>query len=247
MTNPKVPSGVEGLDAMLGGGFPGGRVILLMGGPGTGKTILGAQFLCWGVTNKDEKAIYVSLDETKVQYSREMLGFGWDFLQLENDGKFEFVDGTGIIRTSQEAKVGRIPVGGRELGLVSLLDMIETSIEKIGARRVVLDSITGLIFRFPRVEERRLALLDIMQCLNGTGATCLVTSDVLSVGGRREVQPEEYLAHGVIELEILRNGTRKIQVLKMRETEVDTTPRPYSIRETGIEVIAEETIFGPEE
>jgi circadian clock protein KaiC len=246
MTSEKVGTGIQGLDVMLEGGFPKGRVILLMGGPGTGKTILCSQFLHWGATRKDDKAIYISLDETKSQYSREMLAFGWDFAQLDNESKFAFVDGSGVIRTPEQAKLGRIPVGGRELGLVSLLDMIESSVEKIGARRVVLDSIAGLIFRFPRVEERRLAVMDIMQDLNATGSTCLVTSEVLSWGKRRLVQPEEYLAHGVIDLQILPNGVRQIQILKMRETKIDTTPRPYGISETGIEVSPDEYVYAPE-
>jgi len=232
---------------MLGGGFPQGRVILLIGGPGTGKTVLCSQFLHFGAVEKNERAVYISLDETKLQYQKEMVAFGWDFLQLENDNKFAYVDGSGVIRTPTQAKVGRIPVGGRELGLVSLLEMIETSVEKIGAHRVVLDSIAGLIFRFPKTEDRRLAVLDVMEALNGTGATCLVTSETLSRGETRAVQPEEYLAHGVIDLQILPNGIRQIQILKMRESKSDTTPRPYAINENGIEVSHEEFVYPPTE
>lgn len=246
MASQRVPTGVLGLDEMLGGGFPEGRVILLVGGPGTGKTILCSQYLDCGVTKKNERAVYISLDETKLQYSKEMLAFGWDFLQLENDNKFAFVDGTSVIRTPEQAKVGRIPVGGRELGLVSLLETIETSVEKIGARRVVLDSIAGLIFRFPKIQERRLAVLDIIEALNATGGTCLVTSEVLYSGEKRTVQPEEYLAHGVIDLQVLSNGIRQIQVLKMRETRVDTVPRPYSINANGIEIAYDEFVYPPE-
>ncbi len=247
LASDRLATGIRGLDVMLGGGLPEGRVVLLLGGPGTGKTIFCSQFLHWGVVNTNEDGVYLSLDENKLQYYKEMYCFGWDFQELENQSKFVFVDGSSSIRTPKQAKVGRIPVGGRELGLVSLLEMIETSVQKIGARRVVLDSLSGLIFRFPKLEERRLALLDIIEGLNATKTTCLVTSEVLAGGGRRLMQPEEYLVHGVIELQTLRNGGRMIQLLKMRETKIDTKPRPYSINENGIEVSWDQDIYALEE
>jgi len=61
----KVEIGVPGLDMMLGGGLPEGRVILVTGGPGTGKTILCSEFLYYGATKQNEKAVYISLDEKK--------------------------------------------------------------------------------------------------------------------------------------------------------------------------------------
>jgi len=246
MSSQKVATGILGLDKMLGGGFPEGRVILVVGGPGTGKTVFCSQFLHWGTTNRKEGSVYISLDENEPQFSRETLCFGWDFRQLENEGRFVFVDASGVRRTPEQAKVGRIPVGGKELGLVNLLDMIQTSVEKTKAHRVVLDSISGLAFRFPGIVEKRLAVLDIFDGLSNTGATCLVTSEVRLKGQTRLVQPEEYLAHGVIDLQTLRNGIRQIQVVKMRETRIDTTPRPYTITETGIEIAADEFVYASE-
>ena len=57
-----VATGVEGLDELLSGGFPRGRVVLLLGGPGSGKTILASQFLYNGVTKYGENGILISLD-----------------------------------------------------------------------------------------------------------------------------------------------------------------------------------------
>jgi circadian clock protein KaiC len=243
MSGQKAATGIPGLDIMLGGGFPQGRVILIIGGPGTGKTIFCSQFLYWGAIEQDDKAVYISLDEPKSHYLREMLAFGWDFAELEQADKFVFVDASSLRRIPEEAKVGRLPVGGKELGLVNLIDMITTTVEKLEARRVVLDSISGLIFRFPKVEERRLAVLDIVEALTATGATCLLTSEVSTVGEVRMVQPEEYLSHGVVVLQTLQSGERAIRVIKMRGTKVDTHPRPYEIKETGIEVYATESIL----
>src|SRR6266581_8508102 len=68
----RTPSGIPGLDEILSGGFPRGRVILIVGGPGTGKTILTSQFLANGIKMYGENGAFVSLDETKSHYFREM-------------------------------------------------------------------------------------------------------------------------------------------------------------------------------
>jgi KaiC/GvpD/RAD55 family RecA-like ATPase len=239
----KVETGISGLDEMLRGGLPEGRVILAAGGPGTGKTIFCTQFLHHGITNKDEKAVFISLDETKPHYIEEMRTFGWDFEALEQEGKFKFVDASNVRRIPDEAKVGRLQVGGKELGMINLLDMIDTEVTKAGVKRVVLDSVSGLVFRFPEPPERRLAVLDIVEALTATGATCLVTSEAISLGENREMQPEEYVSHGVILLQSLQTGERAVRIRKMRGSEVDAIPRPYEIRETGIEVYPSQNVY----
>ncbi|HKT22416.1 MAG TPA: ATPase domain-containing protein, partial [Nitrososphaerales archaeon] len=98
-------------------------------------------------------------------------------------------------------------------------------------------------FRFPKVEERRPVILDLVEALQETGATCIITSEVTSTGPDRALQPEEYLAEGVIQLRTLPKGTRSIQVLKMLGSKLDTKPRPYVISESGIDVLATEEIY----
>jgi circadian clock protein KaiC len=95
-----VPSGVEGLDELISGGFPQGRVVLILGGPGTGKTILASQFLYKGISQYGENGIFVSLDESKDHFYSEMLKFGWDFKKAEEEGKFLFVDATRLSRVA---------------------------------------------------------------------------------------------------------------------------------------------------
>ncbi len=243
MATINVTTGITGLDKILGGGFPQGRVIVVIGGPGCGKSILSSQFLYNGITKSNENAVYISLDESKEHYMTEMLSFGWDFDSLEKEGKFNFVDANNVKQIPQDAQIGRLQVGGKELGLVNLIDMINSAVEKTKARRIVLDSISGLIFRFPKIEERRLAILDIIDGLSATGATCIVTSELISSGESRELQAEEYIAHGVITLQTLRSGDRAIQVRKMRGAKVDTHPRPYMIKDNGFEVYATENII----
>jgi len=239
----RVETGITGLDEMLGGGLPDQRVVLVSGGPGTGKTIFCSQFLHYGAVQQNESGVYISLDETKHHFLKEMQAFSWDFQDLEQNARFNFIDASRLRRIPEEAQVGRLSVGGRELGIANLIDMINTTIKKLEARRVVLDSISGLVFRYPKASERRLAALDIIDALTATGATCLVTSEVQSMGDARQVQPEEYLSHGVATLQTLKTGERVVQILKMRGTKVDTVPRPYVINETGVEVYSTQSVY----
>jgi len=239
----KTSSGIAGLDSILKGGLPEGRVLLVLGEPGTGKTVLTAQFLYHGATQGKEKVVLVGMNEPKSRYMSEMAEFGMDFAKLEKEGTFAYVDATEVRRIPDQARVGRIPVGGKELGLVNLIDMIQEAVDRLKPRRVVVDSISDLIFRFPQIEERRPVVLDLIDTLQASGATSLLTSELLSTGDERSLQPEEYLAEGVILLRTLRKGVRVIQVPKMRGSEVDTAQRPYSIKNTGLEVYATEEVY----
>ncbi len=251
----KMETGIPGLDEMLRGGFPEGRMILVMGGPGTGKTIFGSQFLHYGATKQGQKTVYISLDETKSHFLEEMLTFGWNFQELEEDKRFTFIDASNIRRIPEEAKVGRLQVTGKELARQRLKESIFTTFDgtqaraidrfigDLGAQRVVLDSISGLTFRFPEAWEKRQAMLEIIEALDSIGATCLITSEAISIGAERQVQPEEYLCHGAVLLQTLETGQRAVRIVKMRGTEVDSTPRPYQIGQTGIAVYPERSIY----
>ena len=239
----RLETGIPGLDSMLDGGFNEGRVVLVLGEPGSGKTILCSQYLFHGAVQKSEKSIFIGMNEPKSRFMQEMAGLGMDFDKLEKSGTFSYVDATEVRRIPEQAKVGRIPVGGRELGLVNLMDMIQEAIEKYSPKRVVVDSISDLVFRYPKVEERRPVVLDLVETLQTTKATCLMTSELLSTGEGRLLQPEEYLAEGVVIMRTLQKGVRSIQILKMRGSKVDTHARPYVINESGLQVYATEEIY----
>ena len=83
-----VLTGIPGLDELIDGGIPEGRVILVVGGPGTGKTLFASQFLYNGIIEHNENGIFVSLDEAKNHFYPEMSKFGWDFQEAEDNGKF---------------------------------------------------------------------------------------------------------------------------------------------------------------
>jgi KaiC/GvpD/RAD55 family RecA-like ATPase len=112
----------------------------------------------------------------------------------------------------------------------------------------VVDPVTSLIFQYPEMVERRTAILDLVDALVKTGATCLMTTELRAMGPtvERAIQLEEYLAHGVVIMSNAKVGktyNRVLQVEKMRETPIDMQPRPYKISANGIEVFPKETIF----
>ena len=242
----KVPSGVPGLDEITGGGFPKGRVILIAGGPGTGKTILSTQFLVNGAKKFGENSVFVSMDESREHICREMAQFNWNLEQLEKEKKLAFVDASPIRHLPGEVKLGKMTVGKRDFSLISLVEGIRKGIESVGAKRVVVDSLASLAFNYPEQIQRRTGVLDLIEALSETNATCLMTTELRSSGLERDVEPEEYLAHGVLSLQTIQVGKsflRAVQVVKMREAQIDLQPRPYRITANGIEIYPNETIF----
>jgi KaiC/GvpD/RAD55 family RecA-like ATPase len=239
-------TGIPGLDEILGGGIPQGRVVLLVGGPGAGKTILATQFLVNGAKNYGEKSAFVSLDESKQHYHSEMAKFGWDIAKLEQERKFAFVDASPIRTIPGEVKIGKMTIGKKDFSLLSLIEGIKSGVKAIDATRIAIDPIASLVFQFPDVIQRRNAVLDLVEALVETGGTCMLTTELRVPGIDRAVQLEEYLAHGVIVLQTVQVGrsiVRSLQVEKMRETAIDMQPRPYRITQSGIEVFPKESIY----
>ena len=247
----KLPTGVQGLDELLNGGFPDGRVILIVGGPGSGKTILASQFLYKGISDYNENGIFVSLDEIKDHYYGEMLGFGWDFTKTEQEKKFAFVDATKISRAAmlrERLSLEAQSLRGKQLQIDKLVERIEYIIDEINAKRVVLDTLATLFHRFPDPIERRVAVVDLIESLSELNITTLITTELGRLTLDREVSVEEYLAHGVILMQTLYQAgvtSRALQVVKMRGTKTNSNLVPYTIDRTGIEIFPDVTLFGP--
>jgi len=251
-TVARTPTGILGLDEMLGGGIPQGRILLVLGEPGSGKTIACSQFLATGMNKFGEKGLFVSMEEDRNHYDREMSQFGWDFAAAEKHGEFAFVDASPIRSIPGDIKIGNLTIGKQDFSLISLIEVIRNSAKTIGATRIVVDPLSLLIFQYPNEAERRKILLDLVEALSDTGATCMLSSELHRVGMTgRSLQIEEYLVHGVVLMQTVLLGKEKerktmqrvIQVEKMRETEIDRQPRPYAITAKGIEVYSKEIVY----
>jgi len=248
----RVSSGVKGLDEILGGGFPKGRTILVVGSPGSGKTILAIQFLRAGAAN-GERSIYITFDERPEQVKENVSAFGWDLDRLEAEGKIMFVDATPF-RQPRTASVSRLEARSSltmqtvipEVTLGTLVETVKRLAEEEGVTRLAVDPVTSLLVRYHSPIKMRRAMLMLFDALSSTGATCLVTSEMRTAMLTRKFQLEEFLSQGVV---LLRTGihegnvVRAIQVEKMRGIAHDTQLRPYLIGQNGIEVFPKDKVF----
>jgi KaiC/GvpD/RAD55 family RecA-like ATPase len=189
-----------------------------------------------------------SLEESKEQYVEEMNALGWDIEGFERTGQLSFIDASPIRSLPTEVQVGNVSIGKIEFSLLSLLEVIKNRAVSTGAERIVVDPVSHLIFQYADLTHRRKAMLDLVQALSKTGATCLLASELAEVGGtNRKLQIEEYLAHGIILMQTTTTSgkslQRVIQVEKMRGMPIDRTPRPYNIAQNGIEVYSKESVI----
>ena len=245
-----VRTGIQGLDELISGGFPKGRVILFVGGPGAGKTILASQFLYKGITDFNENAVLVSLDEGKEHFFSEMAKFGWDFKKAEEEGKFGFVDATRLSRVAilkeKMLKEETSSLRGKQLQIDKLIEELQEKIKQVNAKRVVLDTLASLFYRFLDPIERRTASVDLIESLSDLGVTVVVTTELGELGLQRKILDEEFLVHGVIMMQTLFSAgttTRGLQVEKMRGVNVNTNLVPYTIDKTGIEIYPNMSLF----
>jgi KaiC/GvpD/RAD55 family RecA-like ATPase len=239
---PRVTSGVDGLDVMINGGFPKGRIVLIRGPPGMGKTILCGQFLYKGAKN-GEKGLFVSLEETKEQLIRELYLVGMDFRQLERDGLVTFLDASPVRHIPAEVKLGGISVGKRDFSLVALAKKIKDIAGANKTERIAIDPLTALTIQYPDDSERRFMVLDLIEVLSQTCATCIMTEDF---GTQQSQRIEDYSVHGVIAMRPVEAGTnivKTLEVVKMRETKHDDQTRLYRITEEGIVVYPDENVL----
>jgi KaiC/GvpD/RAD55 family RecA-like ATPase len=246
----KATTGINGLDQLLEGGIPQGRTLLVVGGPGAGKTILASQFIFNGIQQQAENGVFVSLDEGEDHFFREMQHFGWDFKKAEQEKKFVFIDATRMSRVAllkeklygDEAKSLR----GKQLSIDKLIEELQAKIKSVNAKRVAVDTLAALLYRFPDPADRRTAIIDMIESLSDLGTTTIVTTELDRLSLERSALIEEYLAHGVIVMQTLFSQgatTRAIQVEKMRGAKVNPSLVPYIIDKNGIEVFPDMTLF----
>ncbi len=230
----RIRTGIPGLDEILHGGIPERNVVLLSGGPGTGKSIFSYQYIWNGIKN-GEPAVFVALEEHPVQVRINMSQFGWDVRQYEREGTFAVVDAfTGGI--GEAAKKERYVVRDPEdVGL--LIDVLKEAIRDVGAKRVAIDSVSTLYLAKPALARRTVMMLK--RVLSGLGTTSILVSQV-SVTERGFGGPGvEHAADGIIRLdldEIEGELVRSLIVWKMRGTSHSMRRHYFEITDKGIVV-----------
>jgi KaiC/GvpD/RAD55 family RecA-like ATPase len=226
----RCPTGIEGLDELMEGGFPQGRTILLAGGCGTGKSILAAQFLCNGAVKYGEPGVLVTFEQHPSRIREDMLVMGLDLRKLEDDGMLRIVD-TSLSETMFMQKSSEYTLSaGASFSLDSVLGMIEDAAKKIGAKRAVVDSFSALdsLMETKKIhstpyspDEARRILLGINYKLQYMNLTSLLISDILENEKTSKYGVEEFVVDGVITLHYTVSGPdagRHLIIKKMRNT-----------------------------
>ena len=230
----KVPTGIDGLDEMLGGGFPAGHVVLVTGLPGTGKTCLGLQYLLAGAA-RGEKGVFLSLEEDTPQLLESARQFRWPVDTAVEKGLLK------VVRLDpRETRQSLHRVQG-ELG---------KELAAMGAKRIVVDSVSLLNMLSDDEPSRRATLFALAGACRQAGATTVLTAE--ADPRHPEVSRDglsEYVSDGVLVLGYSQaaDGHRvglAVRILKMRRTAHARTVQPYSIGPSGLLVDAKAVDFG---
>ena len=228
----RIPTGVPGLDELIEGGLPKGRITLITGAAGSGKTTLGMQFLYNGCTSFGENGLFVTLEEEAADLIKDMSRYGWELEQLADQGKFSVLQSPIPFELSQE-----------RMSVDSLLDNIHQQAMKVNAKRIVFDSIASLGLPYGDVVMLRRDVLRIGAMLRELGCTTLLLTEMLEGEARiTRYGIEQFVAHGVIALHVTPTY-RAIQVMKMRGTNHDMGIHRLRISEKGIVVLPGERPF----
>lgn len=221
----RIKTGINGLDDLIGGGFPKGHTVAVIGPFGAGKTTFGLQFLNYGLEN-GERCIFISLEEESESIIKTAESFGWKFGDYVKNGSLT------IIRLDPEdAKATMTRIEGD----------ISKEIADFGATRLVFDSATLLTMMFKEEHEKRRVLFSLSKAVKMAGVTSVFTGEVdpsnhmVSRDGLLE-----YVVDGVISLDLMRQEYKLrlvLQILKMRMTYHSRDTHPFYIKENGIEVL----------
>ncbi|PSP84747.1 KaiC domain-containing protein [Halobacteriales archaeon QS_1_68_17] len=229
---PRIDLGIEGLDRMIQGGVPERSLIVTVGGPGTGKTTFGLQFLHNGL-EQDEDAVFITLEQSRTAIMDTANERGWAFDDYADADRLAVIDLDPVEMANSIDNIrGELP----------------PLIEEFEADRLVLDSVSLLEMMYDDQAGRRTEVFDFTRSLKDAGVTTMLTSEA------NESNPYasrhgiiEYLTDAVIVLQYVRDGTREtrlaVEIQKIRNANHSRETKPYEITGQGISVYEQASIF----
>jgi circadian clock protein KaiC len=226
----KAATYISGFDEIINGGLPKGRTTVIEGGPGTGKSVVGLEFLYRGAL-AGEPGIFIAFEERSDAVRRNARTLGWDLEALEKSGKLIII----------EARIDPESVVSGDFNTKALLAIIEGQSNAIGAKRIVFDALDALLRLFDNPNRERSEMYALNEWLLNHQMTAILTvkaSEDNSLFGRYDFL--EFMADCVIRV-IQRPGewvsTRELQVIKYRGSDFGRNSYPFVIQPGGISVI----------
>jgi circadian clock protein KaiC len=241
----RVPSGIEGLDDLTGGGFPRGKTIIISGVPGSGKTTFCIEFLYKGIVDCNEPGVYITLEESPESVIKNMMNLGMDLKSLMSKGKLILVDANPL-RGETMLTTSGFHTGFIEFKAYGLSELVRQKVREIGAKRVAIDGLTALLMHYKDDFERRLEIVRLFIGISNLGCTTLITTEHHIYELERRFLAEHFVADGVIFLDMIQSGggmVRGIQVQKIRGIKHDFDYHLYHITDRGIVVFPKEKVF----
>jgi circadian clock protein KaiC len=225
------------LDLLTYGGLPRGRVTLIEGPAGAGKTMLALQSLVHAARHLSEPGIFVAFEQQPAQVAADAAGFGWDLPSLQK--RLFFLDA--------QPNVDLIQAGEFDLG--GLLAALKAKIGQIRARRIVLDGIDHVLSSLVDIQAERRELNRLRDWLLAQGLTTIITSKIAAGGNAQQraellqfmvdcaVSLEHYAVEGV--------SQRTLRILKYRGSGFHENSAPYLISSSGADVAEVEESTAP--
>ena len=226
----KCPTGIKGFDEITQGGLPKNRITLISGGTGSGKTLLGIDFLVNGVLQYKERGVFMSFEETEDEIYQDVASLNLDLrsLVLKKEIRFEHVL---LERLDIHEKV--------EFNLEGLFIRQELAIDSIGSKRVVLDSIESVFAGITDAGILRLEIKRLFRWLKQKQVTAIITGEQGQNSFTRHGL-EEFISDCIILLDNRvrqQISTRRIRVIKYRGSNHGTNEYPFVIDKNGLSVI----------
>ena len=210
-TEGAIRTGIEGFEEILAGGLPQGRVTVVLGGPGSGKTIFALQTLVAGARDEGEPGILVAFEESAGQIRENLRGFTWGRSVGRTGGKVEILD----------AQLGESVVQGGDFDLLGLLAVVGARARAVKARRIVFDGVDVLLSQLSDPSLARREVFRLRDWLNASGFTGILTAKAVGDGDRPSQEYEflQFLGDCIVTLRhTMTDGTalRTIRVVKRR-------------------------------
>ncbi len=227
---PKEATGIKGFDEVLMGGVPKGAMTLLVGGPGTGKTMFGLEFLVRGAVNGGP-GILLTFEERKDALRRYASSFGWDVKALEEQGRLSLIS----------ARIKPDAVFSGDFDLQGLLGILENKIAEMKAENIVIDA-PDVLLRLLGDEARERGEFHLLhEWILDSGLTAMVTVKA-NAGARtfRHHEFLEYMADCVVHLDQRVSEqvvTRRLRVVKYRGSSYGRNEYPFGITGRGLWII----------
>ena len=228
----KTPTGITGLDEITGGGLPRGRTTLVVGGPGSGKTILGLQFLVHGAQHRKEPGIFVAFEETSKRIVANAESFGWKLAELRKRKLF-FLDAQP---TPDLIQSGNFDLSG-------MLAALGAQATQMHARRIVFDALDIVLARLPDPAAKRREVYRLHEWLMARGLTGLITAKAGGDEASSISQQQFGFMQFMVDCAVILNHSvvqgvsqRNLRVQKYRGSSFDENESPFLISKTGLEV-----------